>query len=133
MDTIRVPAIPLLANLPGYAWSPDKASPQPILVTATIKTNVSLAGATDNLDHTISYSDLPKIFTDAVAKPPSWQLLSLAQNLHALADKECKATAPPGYQVNLRIEQSKALLHASMKSISLLSLASGRMSVKLPK
>ena len=115
MDTIRVPAIPLTVDLPGYAWSKEKSSKQPILVTATIKTNVALPGATDDLDHTVSYSDLPKVFDKVTAK--AWELPPLAKHLHSLVDELCKTSAPKGYSVGIRIEQPKALLHAANAGI----------------
>lgn len=117
MDLIRVPSIPLTVDLPGYAWSKEKSSKQPILVTATIKTNVALPGATDDLDHTVSYSDLPKVFEKVTSK--AWELRPLARHLHSLVDDLCKTSAPKGYSVGIRIEQPKALLHAANAGIQL--------------
>lgn len=115
MDCIKVPSIPLTVNLPGYAWSPEKPSTQPILVTASIKTNVSLSGATDNLDHTVSYSDLPKLFNEGIDK--NWDLCSLAKHFHTIVDKQCSQTAPSGYTASVKIETPKVLLQAANSGV----------------
>ena len=114
-DTIRVKNLSLTASFTdGAQWqpsAPNKAKLQPISITLSISLPTSVAAASDNLAHSISYSDLAKIATEIAGSKAFTSTEELVYEIHA----RCAAQFP-GIQESVRQVANVSCILSFLKS-----------------
>ena len=118
-DKICIKDLALRARLPGSAWKGTEISLQPVVLNITLHTNVALAGGTDDLSKSVSYSELAKESIKLVEGSADWTggALQLVDSVADFLWNATKAILPPGLSVTVRADQTRALLHAQSAGV----------------
>jgi FolB domain-containing protein len=120
-DRILLPNLPLKACLPDYAWSETKSDLklQPVTVSLSVHADLSKAGRTDDLDASVSYSDLSKIAQKHVTEGSSFPggIRQVAAQLLQAVEDHSFPTFQHAFASSVQVQQTKALFQADSVSV----------------
>ncbi|CAJ0827217.1 6250_t:CDS:2 [Entrophospora sp. SA101] len=92
----------------------ERVKRQPVTINAVIRINVSQAGETDHLSHTVNYGSVCKTITQHAEESTYKSLEALADGLAKICIKEYKVP-----QITIRVEKPRALLHATSAGVEI--------------
>jgi FolB domain-containing protein len=116
-DQITVSELSLQPRLAGWAWEPDVPRILPVKLTLTYETDVSRAGASDDLTHSISYSGVSEKIVQMAGSKTWGDLWELAQKVAGLA-LESEGTSG-AEEVTVRLEHPRAVLGAESAGLEI--------------
>jgi FolB domain-containing protein len=115
-DSIKLSALPLKACLPDYVWSQNKKELklQPLSVSLEVHANLSKAGKSDDLDASISYSDLTKLAQKLVQEDRKFEggIRQVASELLQAVETHASPVFSRTFASTITVEQQKTLFQA---------------------
>jgi FolB domain-containing protein len=116
-DEIKVSKLSLQPRLKGWAWEPDVPRIQPVRLTLTYRTDVSRAGASDDLRDSISYATVSNRIVELAGSGTWGDLWELA---HRIAGLALEAEGTTGTEeVTVRLEHPRSLLGAESAGLEI--------------
>jgi FolB domain-containing protein len=116
-DQITVSELSLQPRLAGWAWAPDTPRILPVKLTLAYMTDVSRAGASDDLTNSISYSEVSDKIVQLAGSKTWRDLWELAQKV---ADLTLEFEGTTGdEEVTVRLEHPSALLGAESAGLEI--------------
>lgn len=97
----------------------ERIKPQPVIIDVRVHTDVSLAGSSDHLPHSIHYGILTKELEAHCSNERYRSLEALAEGLAKVCIFICRAP-----QVTLRVQKPRSLLHAHSAGVEITRTAS---------
>lgn len=97
----------------------ERIKPQPVIIDVRVHTDVSLAGSSDHLPHSIHYGILTKELEAHCSNERYRSLEALAEGLAKVCIFICRAP-----QVTLQVQKPRSLLHAQSAGVEITRTAS---------
>lgn len=137
-DHIKIHGISLTAPVSVSPWPsldpPPKAIPQPILISLGILHDISVAGNSDDLTHSINYSEVSKLAYNSCIGSQSENSVSIV-TAFGLADTilewSLAGISQPIEELTVHLELPKAVLRADSASVYLSRYRSGALANKV--
>jgi FolB domain-containing protein len=122
-DSIKLPALPLKACLPDYVWSQNKKELklQTLIVSLEVHANLSKAGKSDDLNASISYSDLTKLAQKLVQEDRKFEggIRQVASELLQAVEAHASPVFDRTFASAVTVEQQKSLFQADHVAVSM--------------
>lgn len=137
-DHVKINGLSLTAPISNSPWPtldpPDTAKIHPITISLDILLDISAAGTTDDLSHSINYSGVSKVAENLCTNLSSAQSTDVITALGLAEEilKECQASITlPIQELSVHLELPKAVLRAKHASIHVSRRRDGSLSKKI--